>query len=202
MSDPRTQTLRLHLDPPVPEDLEAIFAIANDPRTWAHIPGERITAPHQSEATLSVFRTGWQETGLSHWVIRWGSGATTPDLQAGQVLGTGGVHLFETVAGSSVWNLGYRLDPLCWGRGIATELAVRAAAAAADTLPEVPVIARVLSTNPASAKVATKAGLELVFCGEPSAKTRAAVGSETVRRLIFADRDLSPEVLDWLASRG
>lgn len=90
MSDPRTQTLRLHLDPPVPEDLEAIFAIANDPRTWAHIPGERITAPHQSEATLSVFRTGWQETGLSHWVIRWGSGATTPDLQAGQVLGTGG----------------------------------------------------------------------------------------------------------------
>jgi hypothetical protein len=61
---------------------------------------------------------------------------------------------------------------------------------------------RVLSTNPASAKVAAKAGLTLPWRGEPSAKTRAAVGLGGVQRLIFADRTLAPEVLQWLVSRG
>ncbi|MET0871150.1 MAG: GNAT family N-acetyltransferase [Paeniglutamicibacter terrestris] len=198
--DPRTP--RLGFDPPVPGDLNAVFAIASDPRTWAHIPGDLLTDPAQIEATLAMFGSGWQENGLSHWVVRLASDGQYPGLKQGQVLGTGGVHLFETPSGSRFWNLGYRLDPTCWGQGFATELAQRAVACAGETLAAVPVIARVLSTNPASAKVALKAGLALKWSGEPSAKTRAAVGRDSVQRLIFADRTLAPEVLDYLVSRG
>lgn len=202
MTDNHPVSPRLQLDQPVAEDRDAVFAIGSDPRTWEHIPGERITDPAQVEATLAMFGSGWREHGLSHWIIRQGSGGQPPGLEHGQVLGTGGVHLFEADPGGRIWNLGYRLAPACWGHGFATELARRAVESAGETLAEVPVIARVLSTNPASAKVAAKAGLRLLWTGEASKKTRAAVGSESVQRLIFADRSLAPETLDWLISRG
>ncbi|WP_411732795.1 GNAT family N-acetyltransferase [Paeniglutamicibacter sp.] len=202
MTDDNPRTPRLLFDPPVPGDRGAVFAIASDPRTWAHIPGERITEPARVEATLAMFGRGWEEHGLSHWVVRLGSDGQHPGLKQGQVLGTGGVHLFETDDESKIWNLGYRLDPECWGQGFATELAQRAVVCAGETQAEVPVVARVLSTNPASAKVAAKAGLQLLWAGEASEKTRAAVGRESVQRLIFADRILAPGVLDWLVSRG
>lgn len=202
MTDANPGAQRLQLDPPEPGDRDAVFAIASDPRTWAHIPGERITDPARVEATLAMFDSGWREHGLSHWVVRPGSDGRHAGLKQGQVLGTGGVHLFETDDGNKIWNLGYRLDPDCWGQGFATELAQRAVVCAGKTQAEVPVIARVLSTNPASVKVAAKAGLQLLWAGEAAEKTRAAVGRESVQRLIFADRTLAPEVLDWLVSRG
>ncbi|MGB9034690.1 MAG: GNAT family N-acetyltransferase [Paeniglutamicibacter sp.] len=202
MTEMNPGTPRLQLDPPVPADRDAVFAIASDPRTWAHIPGARSTDPARVEATLEMFGTGWREHGLSHWVVRLGEGCAIPGLEPGRVLGTGGVHLFESEAGGRIWNLGYRLDPACWGHGFASELARTAVACAGEKLAEVPVIARVLSTNPASARVAAKAGLELQWTGEASEKTRAAVGRESVQRLIFADRELEPGVLGWLVSRG
>ncbi|MFL4475978.1 GNAT family N-acetyltransferase [Paeniglutamicibacter sp. MACA_103] len=202
MTDINPGTPRLQLDPPVRADRDAVFAIASDPRTWAHIPGERITDPARVEAALEMFGTGWREHGLSHWVVRVGEDGANPGLERGRVLGTGGVHLFETEAGSRIWNLGYRLDPACWGHGFATELARTAVASAGEKLAEVPVIARVLSTNPASVKVAQKAGLQLRWEGSPSPQTVAAVGDESVTRLILADRELEPEVRDWLVSRG
>lgn len=192
----------LVFDVPQSDDLDEIFAIANDPRIWAHIPGERVTDPAQVKASLAMFGRGWQEHGLSHWVLRLGNSGTYPGLVPGQVLGTGGAHLIETGAGPSVWNLGYRLDPDGWGHGFATSLARQALTSAGETRAEVPVIARVLSTNPASARVAVKVGLQLLWTGEASQKTRASVGLESVQRLIFADRTLEPEVLEWLISRG
>lgn len=192
----------LVFDVPQPDDLDEIFAIATDPRTWVHIPGERVTDPAQVRASLAMFGRGWQEHGLSHWVLRLGNSGTYPGLVPGQVLGTGGVHLFEMGAGPSVWNLGYRLEPGGWGHGFATRLARHALTKAGETRAEVPVIARVLSTNPASARVAAKVGLRLLWTGEASQKTRASVGLDSVQRLIFADRTLEPEVLEWLISRG
>lgn len=198
----RQMTQRLRLDPPVPGDLEEVCAISGDPRTWAHIPGERVTDPRQTEASLETFGSGWREHGLSHWVVRLGEAGAYPPLEPGRVLGTGGVHLFAAVAGQHVWNLGYRLDPACWGHGFATELARYAVERAHAARESVPVIARVLSTNPASVKVAQKAGLQLRWEGPPSPQTAAAVGDGSVSRLILADRELDGDVLAWLVSRG
>lgn len=195
-------TKRLQLDPPVPGDLDAVFAIASDPRSWTHVPGERVTDPAQTAGQLAMFSEGWQRDGLSHWAVRAAPGHAHPGMVPGQLLGTGGVHLFEAPSGTGLWNLGYRLDPACWGQGIATELALKAVGCARTVRDEVPVVARVLSTNPASSKVAQKAGLRLVWSGAAAEKTLASAGRDSVQRLIYADRALAPEILAWLVSRA
>ena len=196
------QPSRLALDVPAQDDCAEIFAVASDPRTWTHVPGGRTTDPKKTEELVEMFRGGWAVHGLSNWTVRLGRHHEDSLLLPGMFLGIGGVHLFEPPAAGPFWNLGYRFAPRGWGRGFATEVASRAAAMAGDAKPEVPVIARVLSTNPASAKVALKAGLKLAWEGAPSRETIAAVGQESVRRLIFADRDLDGEMMEWLVSRG
>lgn len=123
-------------------------------------------------------------------------------LAPGQLVGTGGVHLCGTEAASPMWNLGYRLVPECWGHGFATELARHAVERAHACRAGIPVVARVLSSNPASIKVAQEAGLQLRWQGAPSPSTVKAVGEASVTRLILADRELDPESLHWLVSRG
>lgn len=196
------QSSRLVLAVPEPGDCAEIFAIASDPRTWAHAPGERITDPKKIGELVEMFREGWAEHGLSSWVVRLGRHCEDQRLRPGTLLGTGGVHLFAPPAATPFWNLGYRFAPEGWGRGFATEIAAKAVGMARDVNPEAPVVARVLSTNPSSARVAQKAGLRLAWRGAPSKETIAAVGQQTVQRLIFADRDLEPGMLDWLVSRG
>ena len=195
-------TRRLILDRPVPGDVDAVFAIANDARTWAHLPEARVTDPGQTAALLAMFHAGWKANGLAAWVVRLGSNDSYPDLAPGQLLGTGGVNLIQTGAETEVWNLGYRLDPACWGHGFATELATHAVERARATRKDVPVMARVLSTNPASAKVAQKAGLQLRWEGPAAVQSAAAAGEAAPTRLILADRELEPDVLAWLVSRG
>ena len=195
-------TRRLILDRPVPGDVDAVFSIANDPRTWSHLPEARVTDPGQTAALLAMFHAGWKANGLAAWVVRLGSNDSYPDLAPGQLLGTGGVNLIQTGAETEVWNLGYRLDPACWGHGFATELATHAVERARATRKDVPVMARVLSTNPASAKVAQKAGLQLRWEGPAAVQSAAAAGEAAPTRLILADRELEPDVLAWLVSRG
>ena len=195
-------TRRLILDKPVPGDVDAVFAIANDPRTWSHLPEARVMDPGQTAALLAMFHAGWKANGLAAWVLRLGSEESLPGLAPGQLLGTGGVNLVQAGAESEVWNLGYRLDPACWGHGFATELATYAVKRARATRKDVPVIARVLSTNPSSARVAQKAGLQLRWEGTAAVQSAASAGEAVPTRLILADRELDPGVLEWLISRG
>lgn len=199
---PAQQSSRLLLDIPTPEDSDEVFAISMDPRTWSHAPGAQLDDPRASAELLAMFREGWSAHGLSNWVIRLGEGQDYQDLWPGRILGTGGVHLFEPAGPGPFWNLGYRFRPSSWGHGFATEVASLAVALAREIHPEAPVTARVLTTNPASARVLQKTGLKLVWQGTPSVETLAAVGHREVQRMVYADRDLAPQMLAWLISRG
>ncbi|KFF58486.1 hypothetical protein JF66_18230, partial [Cryobacterium sp. MLB-32] len=110
-------------------------------------------------------------------------------LTAGTFIGTGGVNMTPAL----VWNLGYRLSPAAWGRGFATEIARGAVAAVRAQNDSVAITARVLSNNPASARVALRAGLNKVWEGPTMAATGAGITGE-----VFSDRDLADDAFRWL----
>ena len=140
------QTDRLDLRPVTLDDLDDLFAINNDERTWTHDPAGRHTDLSQTRAWITRCIEKWSEDGLSYWTVRLRS--------EGSVVGVGGVQ--RQPFG---WNLYYRFTPSTWGHGYATELAQAALSAAELHDPSSPVIAWISPTNPASRAVATRLGL-------------------------------------------
>lgn len=203
-------TPRLQLDALEPVDLDAVFAIDSDPRTWTHLPRARIVDRRLTEEMLSMVDRSWSEHGLGSWIVRLRHDMALPGLEPeiipglepGMMVGSGGVNLFPAGKHGAFWNLGYRLHPDCWGYGLATELSIYAIRCAQTVRPEAPVIARVLSTNPASVAVAQKAGLRVMWEGEPAEATCKVLDGVQANRIILADRRPSAKVLDWLVSLG
>lgn len=174
MADEPLRTRRLELWRPTAADTEALFGIFSDPRVWRHYPSLRHERHDQTGAMLVGWLDSWRESGLGTWVVR------QPGEQ--RVIGCGGCTLLR----GQVWNLGYRFAPDLHGHGYATEVAEAAIERAHDVVPARPVIAFMVEHNAASAKVAVKAGLELVLRvpdpGNPD---------PSVHRLVYADRPLT-----------
>jgi RimJ/RimL family protein N-acetyltransferase len=168
------------LTPLATDHLDEVHAIQSDPRTWEHHPAGRPTDIAATERMIAMSQHSWTEHGFGLWTVR---------LEDGMVAGTCGA----LVPALPFWNLGYRLSPAAWGRGLASALARKAAGAARTADPMLPLVARVLATNPASTRVAENAGLTLVWSG-PS--------KEGPARLLLADRELSPTLLDSLIALG
>ncbi|MCJ1713987.1 GNAT family N-acetyltransferase [Microbacterium sp. M1A1_1b] len=179
------RTDRLLLTPVTPADIDAVHAVFSDARTWTHLPSGRHTAREQTVDLVQRKIGGRVRHGLGSWTVR--------DAHSGDVLGVGGV---DMTAGG-VWNLGYRLTPSAWGTGLGTEIARAAMTAAHDTAPGVPVTGRVLTSNPASARVLAKAGLALVWQG-----TTAAPAPDGAERQVWTDRALTDQQHAWLVANA
>jgi RimJ/RimL family protein N-acetyltransferase len=179
------RTGRLVLTPVTPTDIDAVHELFSDARTWTHLPAGRHTSRAETQDLVQRKIGGRVRHGLGSWVVR--------AADSGVFLGIGGVDL--TAGG--VWNLGYRLAPEHHGHGYATEVARAAVDAAHALLPDVPVTARVLTNNPASARVLARVGLAQVWQGP----TRTAA-PEGVACQVWSDRTLTPAQLDWLAANA
>ena len=139
-------TDRLDLRPVAMNDLDALFAINNDPDTWRHDPPGRHLTPDRTRAWIERAVQKWDLDGLSYWTVRLRSDNTT--------IGVGGVQ--RQPFG---WNLHYRFAPSSWGHGYATELARAALTAASTHGPAIPIIAWIDPINTASRRVAERLGL-------------------------------------------
>jgi RimJ/RimL family protein N-acetyltransferase len=125
-------------------------------------------------AQLHGFVAGWDRDALGLWAVRL--------AESGRLVGVGGA----SVRSGRVWELHHRLA--ADAQDYADELLAAARASAADVRPELPVVASVLEQDEAARAVAERAGLHLVWRGSDHDGVR----------LIFADRDLSPDELDSL----
>ncbi|WIB26833.1 GNAT family N-acetyltransferase [Curtobacterium sp. MCSS17_015] len=179
------RTGRLVLTPVTPADIDAVHELFSDARTWTHLPAGRHIARAETEDLVQRKIGGRVRHGLGSWAVR--------SAESGVFLGIGGVDL--TAGG--VWNLGYRLVPEHHGHGYATELSRAAVDAARELRPDVPVTARVLTNNPASARVLARVGLSQVWQGPT--RTAAPAGVECQA---WSDRALSPAQLDWLVDNA
>jgi RimJ/RimL family protein N-acetyltransferase len=189
MNSARMSAPRLLLSPLTPSDLELVFEVYGDPGTWQHLPTGRHKSREQSQKLIDVAISSTRQHQIGQWAVRVGDEGADDTLAAGTFIGTGGVNMTPV----HVWNLGYRLAPTSWRRGFATEIALAAVAAARGIDDSVPITARVLSNNPASARVAVRVGLRKVWQGPTTAEAVSGVHGE-----VFSDRALDDDALQWL----
>ncbi|CAA9419111.1 MAG: hypothetical protein AVDCRST_MAG35-1869 [uncultured Quadrisphaera sp.] len=131
-------------------DLDAVFALHSDPRTYLHVPAAPDVDRDASARRLREWVEHWDEHGFGYWAVQ--------RADAEEVVGVSGVQHARWLD-QPVLNLYYRLSPAWWGRGWATALARHAVAVARDVAPAVPVLARTRPSNTGSIRTALAAGL-------------------------------------------
>lgn len=178
------RTSRLVLRPAEEGDLDELHRLYADPVVWGPDPISRHETPTQTAALIQRCRDAWRLDGVGMWVAR---SAEAPTV--GTLVGFGGCYLRHDVA----WNLGFRLSPPFWGRGLAQEIVSAGAAAARAVRPGLPLTAYVLEGNERSQRAVERTGLHLVWRG-PDA------GNPDPRavRLLYADRALDAALIDLL----
>lgn len=140
--------MRLRL--PVPEDVDVVRRIHQEPAAVAHNPSDSLADQGAAEDLLRRWRFRWQRDGVGYWMV---TGRADP-----AVLGFCGVKPMR-LADVPVLNLFYRLDPVAWGRGVATEAVTAVVGWVTGIRPDERLVARVRPGNAASARVAAKSGL-------------------------------------------
>ena len=140
-----TETPRLRLRRPVPDDLDFHVALHSDARLYTHAP-QALKSEEENRAQFAAFLRHWDDHGFGYWTVE--------DRASGEPLGVAGVRQAE-----GYLNLYYRFHHQGHGRGYAREAAREAVALAAEWLPGMPVRAVVRDGHEASLRTAERAGL-------------------------------------------
>lgn len=153
MNDIHTlRTPRLRLSVPTDADIDAVFAIHSDARTYEHRPDLAMKTREEATELARAWQANWCERQLGYYVV------STLD---NTTIGFAGVrHSVE--AGEEVLNLYYRFAPESQGKGYAKEAAAAAIASARKRFLQLPVVAIIDPTNEASIALALKLGLQHV----------------------------------------
>lgn len=191
-----TNLLLEPLDPSKSEHIDEVFRIQSDPQTWTHLPAGCEQHVSQTEALVREHSQSWKAFGLGWWAVRLKESLPDCPTLPGTIIGLGGLGIRNPQL--PVWNLGYRLTPEVWGHGLATELSA-AGLQAAQKLDDRPIVARVLTGNPASWHVLEKLGLQLQWEGLGPATNPLTEG---LQRRVYADRPLETELLERIIDLG
>ncbi|GAB1693342.1 GNAT family N-acetyltransferase [Krasilnikovia sp. M28-CT-15] len=182
------RTARLSLRRPTFADIDAIYRIHTDPRACAHNPGDMLADRAEAEQRFGRWTGHWDQHGFGYWTVH-----GRAELPTDHPLGFCGIKLMR-LHGRIVHNLFYRLDPLIWGNGVATEAAGAVVRWATTHPPSRTVVARIRPANAASLKVVTRIGLrrarqldtvgydgpELIYTSNGWTRARSRPGSPPV----------------------
>lgn len=182
-----TRTDRLILLPLTADQADEAFKVYSDDRVWGHRPVARHNTVRDTIKIIERTAHSWQAKDLGPW------GVYLRD-QPSDFIGVGGLELVE----DKVWDLKYRLRPDKWGSGYATEISQAALKAVKRIDPDTPITARVTTNHRASFRVLEKLGLEPVWEGR---RVGTEDNPEEPDVRIYADRELSPEILEMLINR-
>jgi RimJ/RimL family protein N-acetyltransferase len=148
------ETPRLRLRRWLPDDFEPLAAMCADPRVMEFFPS--VLSREESEAMWNRIRSHWAQHGFGPWAME-------VDGEFAGALGLSWVTRFETHFTPCV-EIGYRLRPEFWGRGLATEAGQAALRYGFERLGLEEIVAFTIPANKRSRRVMEKLGL--VFSGE------------------------------------
>ena len=143
------ETARLRLRARTLADLEPIVAMDADPLVRRFIGGPLDPAAHREEVRRNI--VGGRPEPHASWAVEW---RDRPGL-----LGLCGL---SPSAETGATQIGWRLLPHAWGRGVATEAAEAVLARALGPLGLAAVVALIHPDNLASIRVAEKVGMARV----------------------------------------
>lgn len=142
-------TPRLRLEPFCADHLDGLHAMNSDARVMHYITGQTETL-EQTRASIERVQARWAEWGYSWWAFI--------DRDSGEIVGAGAIQHLDRDA-SMPLEIGWRLKPAHWGRGLASEAAQHMAAFAFDTLRAPQLLAVCHPDNHASARVMQRLGM-------------------------------------------
>ena len=147
---PIAETERLLLRPFMLADLDAMAAILGNPEVMRF----SLRGPYSREETAAFL-----DRVIGHYADR-GAGLYAVIGNASKaVLGYCGYY-FQEIDDREEWEIGYRLDPAFWGRGLATEAACAVRDYGFATLRRRRFISIIEAENTASIRVAEKMGMQ------------------------------------------
>ena len=158
-------TERLELRPFDAADLDELVATFVDRRVWEYPLGRGLTRD-ETEAFLADQLESWADRGMGCWnaVLR-GTGRSIGYIGLSLQNMPGSVAVEESGASdgcaSEIVEVGWRLSPEHWGKGLATEGARVALAEAFTTLDLTEVWSIVEPRNRASVRVCARLGMEV-----------------------------------------
>jgi RimJ/RimL family protein N-acetyltransferase len=144
------ETERLVLLPVSEGDREDFLSLWCDPEIMRHVGDGRPRTPEQSAERLTGAVRHWRERGFGVWTLR--------DRAGGGFVGACGLGYFHGLPDAEV---GYIIAKAYWGRGLATEAAVRVLRHAIEAIRLPRVVGLTRAGNVASQRVMLKAGMAL-----------------------------------------
>lgn len=155
MTQPEFTTARLRLRPRTLADTDACLAMDREPGVTRHLDGPW-GDPAAHRAFIEARTRGPWPPGLGYWAVLDAAGV---EAFLGWVL-----LIPEDGTGPEV-EIGWRLRPAAWGRGLATEAARPLLRHGFETLALPRIVAGIAAENTASLRVAAKLGLRPVAGG-------------------------------------
>src|SRR5688572_2088973 len=143
----RLETARLLLTRLCPDDLNDLVHLYADPTVTATLGGVR-TADWVADY-LQRQMAHWDDHGFGFWTVR--------DRLTGEFIGRGGLR-YASIEGRREIEVGYGFREECWGKGLATELAIESVRVGFTELRFPDLVSFTLTSNLASKRVMEKAG--------------------------------------------
>jgi RimJ/RimL family protein N-acetyltransferase len=144
------ETPRLRLEPFAPHHLDGLCVLNGDPQVMRYITGQPQTEAETLQAIERV-AAEWATRGYSWWAFL--------DKQSDALVGAGCVQHIERNPLNPL-ELGWRLVPSQWGKGLASEAARRMAAFAFNDLDATLLLAIAMPDNRASRRVMERLGMQ------------------------------------------
>ena len=181
MADVVVETDRLRLRPWRPaEDLPALAALNAEPQVMRWVAPNRPLRPEESAALLQRIGDHWREHGYGLWAVE--------PREGGGCIGFAGLAIPSFLpAVLPAVEVGWRLAPAWWGRGLATEAGAAAIEWGFGGLGLDRLISIIYPDNTASLRVADKLGMTR-WATEQHPRT----GRELVLYERLADRNAPP----------
>lgn len=154
------QTARMRLEPCCEAHFEGLHAMNRLPEVMRFIGGGGPETPEGTRAMIERVQARWADWGYSWWSFL--------AQDTGQVLGAGAIQHLRPEAGpvtdfdalrSQPLEIGWRLHPDFWGKGLASEAAQAMAAFAFDTLAAQELLAVRHPDNTDSQRVMERLGM-------------------------------------------